>query len=108
MYRLILAGAIIILTSFGKKDITEIFVQPYLSKTSYTDTIITDEEYTHLAKLCDSLRVMDRNECLSLLNEELDRYSKSVEVAKQKLEKDGALDLKISVLIGIAIAIMVL
>ena len=69
---------------------------------------MNSQEYGDLCKICDYVRISDRENCLKTLAEEIDNYQEKVKSAKIALDKNGNLDLKLSILIGIGIAIMVL
>ena len=97
-----------ILTSFGDSMIQGEFVNAYLYEKTRENTYMTAQEYEDLSKICDYVRVSDRESCLKMLVEEIDNYQGKLKLAKVALDKNGSLDLKLSILIGIGIAIMVL
>ena len=97
-----------ILSDFRKCELKQIFVIPYLQKSKYNQQLLTQTEYEELVKICDYLRVSDREDCLKFLDEQIDRYRELSKSAKETLSKNGNLDLKLSMLLGIGIAIMVL
>ena len=97
-----------ILASFGDSMLNGEFVGEYLHSKPRDNKYMNTQEYEDLSKICDYVRVSDRDNCLKMLAEEIDIYRDKLKLAKVALDKNGSLDLKLSILIGISIAIMVL
>ena len=97
-----------ILASFGDSMLNGEFVNAYLNDNPRDNLYMTTQEYDDLSKICDYVRVSDRDNCLKTLAEEIGVYQDKLKLAKDALDKNGSLDLKLSILIGIGIAIMVL
>ena len=97
-----------ILSSFEDDILEKEFISAYLYNKPRENMYMNSQEYGDLCKICDYVRISDRENCLKTLAEEIDNYQDKVKSAKIALDKNGNLDLKLSILIGIGIAIMVL